>query len=146
MSLKTALCVAGGAAAGAGIAYLVTKKTSVLGQPPPIPKEAMATYIRQIRRYAFASSQDKSPIVGLTHASYALILLETAEEIVGRDAIRASGVDVTKLRQFIAKLQDMHAEALKKSDPHLQQVLAIERGEGLPELPGHVVAGAPTGA
>jgi hypothetical protein len=145
--LKTALCVAGGAAAGAGIVYLVTRKTSIFGDvPPPIPPAAIATYVRQIRRYAFASSQDKSPIVGLTHASYALILLETAEEIVGRDKVRASGVDVTKLRQFIAKLQDMHAEALKKCDTHLQQVLAIERGEGLPELPGHVVAGAPTGA
>jgi len=144
--LKTALCVTGGAVAGAGLVYLITRKTGTFGDTPPIPPEAMATYVRQIRRYAFASSQDQSPIVGLTHASYALILLETAEEIVGRDKIRASGVDVTKLRQFIAKLQDKHAEALKKCDVHLQQVLAIERGEGLPELPGHVVAGAPTGA
>lgn len=146
--LGTVLGILGGAAAGAGIAVLVSKKTSALGAGP-LPdsmKNALATHVRQIRRYAFASAQDKSPIVGITHASYALILLETLEEIAGRDNLQRSGIDVVRLKTFITKLQDKHAEALKGKDVYLQQILAIERGEGLPDLPGHVVAGAPTGA
>lgn len=129
--------------------WLVARKTGALGAAGPLPdevKNALATHVRQIRRYAFAAAQDKSPIVGLTHASYALILLETLEEIVGRDKLKSGSIDVVKLKTFITKLQDRHAEALQSRDPFLQQVLAVERGEGLPELPGHVLAAAPTGA
>ena len=42
---------------------------------------------KQIERYTFAAMQDQSPIVGLTHASYALILMDTLEEMIGRAAI-----------------------------------------------------------
>lgn len=102
--------------------------------------------IRQIRRYTFASMQDKSPIVGLTHASYALVLMDTVEEMVGREAIKAAGYDPAAVRLLITKLQDKHAEALQACDPYMRQVLANERGEGA-ALPGFVFAGgAPTGA
>lgn len=113
----------------------------------PLPPGSAAVAIRQIRRYAFAASQDRSPVVGLTHASYALILLDTLEEMVGRDAIKRGGYDVGKVRAFITKLQDAHAERLRACDDHLTNMLAIEAGEGAIE-PG-LVAGAyaaPTGA
>jgi hypothetical protein len=141
--MNRVLAVVAGAAAGAGIVggvvWFATRK-GALGAVP-IPAEAVATHIRQIRRYGFAASQDKSPVVGLTHASYALVLLDTLEEIVGKDAVNRSGVDAGKIRKFITAQQDKHAEALKRCDPHLQQVLALERREGK-QLPGFVVAGA----
>lgn len=108
-------------------------------------KDAVGVHVRQIRRYAFASSQDISPIVGITHASYALILLDALEEIIGRDAIEKAGFNATKVRKFITELQDKHAEALKGCDKHLQKILEIERAEGM-QIPGYVVAGAPRGA
>lgn len=106
--------------------------------------------VRQMRRYAFAASQDKSPIVGLTHASYALIALDIIEEAVGREAIVAKGYDPVKLRAFITGLQDMHAKKLEACDSYLVQTLAMERGDPNGQLPGQVFAGveymAPTGA
>lgn len=136
-----------GVAAGAGATYLVLKKTKglFLGQGDAVETRDPGVLVRQIRRYAFAASQDGSPIVGLTHASYALVLLDTLEEVVGRDILTRQGLPVKKLRDFITRLQDMHAERLKKCDAHLQKVLEIERREGM-QLPGFVVAGAPTGA
>lgn len=102
--------------------------------------------IRQIRRYAFAASQDQSPVVGLTHASYALILLDTIEEMMGRDAVqKMAGVDPSKIRQFITLQQDRHAEALQPCDRYLVQVLKLEREGG---KPGFMLQGgaAPRGA
>lgn len=105
-----------------------------------------AIAIRQLRRYTFASMQDKSPIVGITHASYALMALDLLEETVGRDAIKAAGYDPTQVRMLVTKLQDAHAERLRACDPYLAQVLELERKENGP-LPGFVFAGgAPTGA
>jgi hypothetical protein len=154
--LKGLFIFAGGAVVGAGATFYFGRRIAkaacaahLLGEGTgalPIPATAIATHLRQIRRYGFASSQDKSPIVGLTHASYALVLLDTLEEIVGRDAAEKSGVNTRKLRTFITKLQDRHAEALSKCDAHLQAILQIERENGLPRLPGFVVAGAPLGA
>jgi hypothetical protein len=95
--------------------------------------------IRHIRRYAFAASQDKSPVVGLTHASYALMCLDLLEETVGRSAIAAAGYDPTKIRSFITALQDKHGEALRSCDPFMHSVLEMERGEGK-QLPGFVPA------
>ncbi len=69
------------------------------------------------------------------------MLLDTLEEVVGRDAIAATGINPAKVREFITKYQDKHAEALQKCDPHLQAVLALEREAGNP-IPGFVVAGA----
>lgn len=116
----------------------------------PNATSAPAIAVRQLRRYAFAASQDRSPVVGLTHASYALILLDVLEEAVGRQAIEQMGYDVAKYRAFITKLQDMHAEKLKPCDTYLQQVLALERGDANGQLPGFVFAdaagAAPTGA
>lgn len=151
---RTALAVAGGAAIGAGAAWLVLTKTKLAGfglAALPDLKNALGVHVRQIRRYAFAASQDKSPIVGLTHASYSLVLLDTLEEIVGKDAIKAAGYDPSKLREFITKQQDRHAEMLQACDPHLQAVLALERGEPGGQIPGFVLAGddvlaAPRGA
>ncbi len=106
--------------------------------------------VRQMKRYAFAASQDRSPIVGLTHASYALIALDIIEEAVGREAIRAKGYDPVQLRTFITGLQDMHAKALEACDPYLAATLALERGAGRLTQPSGVFAGieymAPTGA
>jgi hypothetical protein len=83
---------------------------------------------RQMRRYAFAASQDKSPIVGITHASYALIALDILEEAVGREGLVAKGMDPSKIRPLITALQDMHAKKLEACDPYLASVLAMERG------------------
>lgn len=136
----------GATIAAAGTVFFVRHRGQlsgvVLGTPSPTQAiaGALATHIRHIRRYAFASSQDKSPIVGLTHASYALVLLDTAQELVGTDTIKRAGYDPNKLRAFITKLQDLHAENLKKCDLHLQEVLAIERAEGGAQTPGFVVA------
>jgi hypothetical protein len=147
-----ALCAIGGGLLGAGAVWgiLALKKRGVfsLGAPVVQGKNAAGVAIRHIRRYAFAASQDKSPVVGLTHASYALMGLDMLEEVAGRDAIRAAGFDPAKVRGFITKLQDAHAERLQGCDPHLQDVLALERGEGA-QVPGFVVAGwgpGPTGA
>lgn len=140
MNLAVALV---GGALGAGIVYGVKRARSIglFGQATISEKTPTAVAIRQIRRYAFAASQDKSPVVGLTHASYALMGLDLLEEVAGRDAIRAAGFDPTRVRQFITKLQDMHAERLQACDTYLQEVLKIERAEG-GQLPGFVVAGA----
>lgn len=132
----------GGALLGGGATYLITRavRGGALGAAGD-NKNAAAVAMRQIRRYAFASSQDKSPVVGITHASYALVLLDTLEEVAGRDNLKKSGVDPTKLRAFITANQDRHAEALRQCDPYLQEVLRLEREAG-DQLPGFVVAGA----
>lgn len=144
--MKGLFCAIGGAALGAGTVYLITRTLSPRSLLGAGGTGDPAVHLRQIRRYAFASAQDKSPIVGLTHASYALVLLDTLEEVIGRDAVAKSGVDPKKVRAFIVACQDRHAEALGACDPYLQQVLAIERDEG-GQLPGFVVAGAaPRGA
>lgn len=130
--------------------YLATRRLgSLLGVSNDALKEAAAVHVRQIRRYAFASSQDKSPIVGITHASYALVLLDTLEELVGRDAIRAAGYDPARIRAFITANQDRHAETLRSCDPYLLEVLAMERNDPNGQLPGFVFAdavSAPRGA
>lgn len=144
-AIPTIIGFLGGVAVGGGLTYLLVKKLSLFGAPLPAGAETLGIALRQIRRYAFAASQDISPIVGITHASYALILLDTLEEIAGTEALNKTGIPVKKLRDFITKLQDKHAENLKRCDSHLQQVLAIERAEGM-QIPGYVVAGAPRGA
>ena len=160
--VKTALCAVGGGLLGAGLVWGVLKLKdrgvfrlagADAGALPGLPAKgtaagAAAVHIRQIRRYAFAASQDQSPVVGITHASYALVLLDTLEELVGRDMIKKAGYDPEKIRKFITELQDAHAERLQSCDTHLQEVLAIERAETSP-TPGFVVAGwgaAPRGA
>lgn len=151
--MKTLIAIVGGAGLGAGVAWLLHRKTRALAGFGAVdsPAEALVakaagTHIRQIRRYAFASMQDTSPIVGLTHASYALVLLDTLQEVAGTEAIKAAGYDAAQVRALITKLQDMHAEKLQACDKYLQQVLALERKETNP-LPGFVFAGgAPLGA
>lgn len=112
-----------------------------------MPSSDPAIAFRQMRRYAFAAMQDKSPIVGLTHASYALIGLDILEEAVGRDKLAAVGVDAEKARVVITKLQDMHAKALEACDPYLTQALMVEHGDGMESSgPSFAGYGAPTGA
>lgn len=101
---------------------------------------------KQIERYTFAAMQDQSPIVGLTHASYALILMDTLEEMIGREAIKAAGYDPAAVRQLIRKLQDAHAEKLQACDPYMSQVLALKKGAALPGFVLNSAMGAPTGA
>lgn len=99
-----------------------------------------ASAIRGIRRYTFAAMQDRSPIVGLTHASYALMGLDLLEEVGGQAAVRAAGFEPAQVRQMITKLQDKHAERLQSADPYISQVLKMERS-------GFALAGgAPMGA
>lgn len=130
----------------AGLARRIRHPLSGTGLVTGVPA-ALETCVRQIRRYAFAASQDQSPIVGLTHASYALISLDTLEEIAGRDAIRnLAGIDTMKVRQFIVAQQDRHAKTLESCDPFLTAVLALER-DGQVRPKGLVFGGgAPTGA
>lgn len=143
-----ALWFIGGAAVGGVATFYAVKYLRpflMAGGPEAedMIKNAAAVHVRQIRRYAFASSQDMSPIVGLTHASYALVLLDTLEELVGQDAIRKAGYDPKKIRAFITANQDRHAENLKACDTHLQKVLEIERADPAGQLPGFVLADAP---
>lgn len=115
-----------------------------------MPSADPSIAFRQMRRYAFAASQDKSPIVGITHASYAMIALDILEEAIGRDRLIAAGVNPMSMRKIITGLQDMHAKALEACDPYLSAVLRMERREPGGAVPGHVFAGseysAPTGA
>ncbi len=119
------------------------------GSVPGLPATADPNIcVRQIKRYTFAAMQDQSPIVGLTHASYALILMDTLEEMVGRQAIQAAGYDPVAVRQLITELQDQHVKRLEACDPFLGRVLALEKKGGA-ALPGFVMndaMGAPTGA
>lgn len=145
--MSKALWFVGGVAVGGAGYYFGTKylKSLIPGLSGPAEdalKNAVAVHVRQIRRYAFASSQDMSPIVGLTHASYALVLLDTLEELIGQSAIRAAGYDPKKIRVFITANQDRHAEKMKACDSHLQEVLAIERADPNGQDPGFVLADA----
>ncbi len=150
--MSKALWFVGGVAVGAAGFYYGNKYIRNLipglsglgeGAGTDALKHAVQVHVRQIRRYAFASSQDLSPIVGLTHASYALVLLDTLEELIGQAAIRAAGYDPKKIRAFITSNQDRHAEAMRACDPHLQKVLAIERADPNGADPGFVLADAP---
>lgn len=108
-----------------------------------------AVAVRQLKRYTFASMQDQSPTVGLTHASYAMAFMDFLEETVGREAIRAAGFDPVEVRRVITGLQDAHAEKLRTCDPYLSKVLELERAQPGGQLPGFVfadAAGAPMGA
>ncbi len=96
---------------------------------------------RQLQRYAFASMQDQSPIVGLTHASYAMAFLDFLEESVGRDAIKAAGFDPTDVRKLVTGLQDGHAKKLRACDPYISKALELEWKQG-GQLPGFVFADA----
>lgn len=109
-----------------------------------MPSSDPAIAFRQMRRYAFAASQDKSPIVGLTHASYSLIALDILEEAVGRDRLLALGCDPAMVRNVVTKLQDGHAKKLEGCDVYLSSVLAMERGAGF--AGGEIEYIAPTGA
>jgi len=108
-----------------------------------------AVAVRQLKRYTFASMQDQSPIVGLTHASYAMAFMDFLEETVGREKIIAAGFDPIEVRRVITGLQDAHAEKLRACDPYLAKVLELERKQPGGQLPGFVFAdatGAPMGA
>lgn len=87
--------------------------------------------VEHIRRYTFASMQDQSPIVGLTHASYALSGLDLLEETVGPEVIVAAGFNPNKVRDLITKLQNTHALKLHHADPYITQVLGMQAGFAL---------------
>ena len=143
--MKTALAFAGGAALGVGGFLLGRKiKQAVSLGAADTAKNAVSVLARQIQRYAYASSQDMSPIVGITHASYALILLDTLEELISRDAVKSAGLDPVKVRKFITDQQDRHAKRLQACDSHLQTVLSMAAREGINI--SAAVGGAPRGA
>lgn len=77
----------------------------------------MPSALRQLRRYTFASMQDQSPIVGLTHASYAMSLLDVLEALPGGAA--ALSIDAGTTRRLIAALQDRHSAKLKNCDSYV---------------------------
>lgn len=83
---------------------------------------------RHIQRYTFAAMQDQSPIVGLTHASYALNGLDMLEEAGGGAAIQMMGFSPSKARALISALQDKHAKALHAADPYITQVIGMREG------------------
>lgn len=87
--------------------------------------------VEHIRRYTFASMQDQSPIVGLTHASYALSGLDLLEETAGPEVMASSGFDPNKVRDLITKLQNTHALKLHHADPYITQVLGMQAGFAL---------------
>jgi hypothetical protein len=102
--------------------------------------------VRQLKRYTFASMQDQSPIVGLTHASYAMAFMDFLEETVGRDNIRAASFDPAEVRRIIVGLQDSHAERLRACDPYIMKVLELEKQQNGRGFVFADAAGAPTGA
>lgn len=89
---------------------------------------AAGVAVRHIQRYTFAAMQDQSPIVGLTHASYALNGLDMLEEAGGGEAIRAMGFSPSKARELISSIQDRHARALHAADPYISQVIGMREG------------------
>ena len=89
---------------------------------------AAGVAVRHIQRYTFAAMQDQSPIVGLTHASYALNGLDMLEEAGGGEAVRMMGFSPTKVRELISTIQDRHAKALHAADPYITQVLGMREG------------------
>jgi hypothetical protein len=97
--------------------------------------------VRHIQRYTFAAMQDQSPIVGLTHASYALNGLDMLEEAGGGEAIQAAGFDPTKVRALISALQDKHARRLHAADPYITQVIGMREETAFAEA-----GAAPNGA
>ncbi|MBV8722046.1 MAG: hypothetical protein JO277_07840 [Candidatus Eremiobacteraeota bacterium] len=105
---------------------LFRRATSHFHGAGPAAAGAHEAALRHARRYAFAAAQDRSPVAGLTHASYALNSLDLIEEIAGTESIRAAGYDPVKVRKFISDLQDRHAEALRGADPYVTQVLALQ--------------------
>jgi len=143
--MKQVLAFVGGLALGVGGCYAYQKVKSITGfGAADAIKNAVDVHARQIQRYAFAASQDMSPTVGITHASYALILLDTLEEIIGRDAVRDAGLSPQKIRKFITDQQDRHAKKLQGCDAHLQTILTLAKREGINIAGG--VGGAPRGA
>lgn len=108
--------------------------------------DSMPAPVRHLRRYAFAATQDQSPIAGLTHASYAMMALDVIEDTAGQEAIRAAGYDPKRVRAFVSSLQDRHAEALKNRDPYIRKILAMERGEQEPPEGFLMTGAAPMGA
>lgn len=132
-----------GAALGVGGYYAVRRVSGgLLGAASDAIKNAVDVHARQIQRYAFAASQDISPTVGITHASYALILLDTLEELIGRDSVKQAGMSPEKLRKFITDLQDQHAKKLQACDAHLQMILALAKREGINIQGGSAPRGA----
>lgn len=89
---------------------------------------AAGVAVRHIQRYTFAAMQDQSPIVGLTHASYALNGLDMLEEAGGGAAIQMMGFSPNKVRALISAIQDRHAKALHAADPYITQVLGMREG------------------
>lgn len=105
----------------------------------------VAVAFRQMRRYAFAAAQDRSPTVGITHASYALNSLELLEEVLGRATLeQVTGCNVAMMRTLITQLQDQHAKQLQACDPFLTAALALERQGGPSAFADSLVA--PAGA
>jgi hypothetical protein len=86
---------------------------------------------RHAQRYAFASLQDRSPVAGLTHASYAMTGLDLLEEAAGTDGAKRIGIDIVAIRPLVAKLQDYHARALRECDPFLEAALRLTGGSGV---------------
>lgn len=86
---------------------------------------------RHAQRYAFASLQDKSPVAGLTHASYAMTGLDLLEEAAGTDGAKHIGIDIVAVRPLVAKLQDYHASRLRECDPYLAAALLFTGGSGV---------------
>ncbi len=95
--------------------------------PPPPTSGPIEAVARHLKRYTFASMQDNSPVVGLTHACYALMCLDLIEENGGAALMKKLGYDPVEVRTLITKLQDQHATKLNGCDPFLQETLDLQR-------------------
>lgn len=104
---------------------------------------AAGVAVRHIQRYTFAAMQDQSPIVGLTHASYALNGLDMLEEAGGGAAVQMMGFSPSKVRALISAIQDKHAKALHAADPYITQVIGMREGDGFADAGA---GAAPNGA
>jgi hypothetical protein len=135
--------ILGGVALGGGLVYVIvrrlygarTAQAASLPALTAIPAPALTgvdeigIHWQRIQRYTFAASRDTSPTIGLTHASYALALLDTLNDVVGEEALVARGINYQRTRAQIAALQDKYAAQVSRNDPQLSRVLAAAQEE-----------------
>lgn len=94
------------------------------------------TIVRGCARWAAASLQDRSPIVGVLHANYAAGYLWALKDVFSDTEIkRASGVDMIEFQKKITDVQDRATQILIKTCPKyvsdIDSYLGRIGGEGL---------------
>lgn len=86
-----------------------------------VSAQSIRIAIRQIKRWSFASIQDKNPGIALLHANYAVGDLSMLREMVNDNKIKkATGIDPFKLHLQTINLQDKAQTKLLKKCPNLK--------------------------